>query len=84
MAGKRDTGVVLLRVVVTEETTHQTLEATGRGLNLLRKDNSANFLMNKSKMKHSEVSTFGQYAKKLQIKSRTRSRSRPVESKGFY
>ena len=52
---------------------------------LKRVDCSANFSSEKKgKKKHSEVSTFGQYAKKLEIKSRTSSRSRPVESKGLY
>ena len=49
---------------------------SGEGFNLSHKDNSASFLVEKSSMKLSELSSFRRCAKK-KIQSRTRSHSRP-------
>ena len=50
---------------------------SGEGFNLSNKDNSASFLVKKSSMKLSELSSFRRCAKKKKIQSRPRSHSRP-------
>ena len=50
---------------------------SGEGSTSFNNDNSAKFLVEKNSVKNSGVSIICEYAKKLSIKSRTRSRSRP-------
>ena len=50
---------------------------SGEGVTSFNNDNSAKFLVEKNYMNNSGVSIICEYAKKLSIKSRTRSRSRP-------
>ena len=51
---------------------------SGEGSTSFNNDNSAKFLVEKNSMKNSGVSIICEYAKKLSIKSRTCSRSRPA------
>ena len=77
--------VILLQVIaVVAETSYQTLEIflifrSGEGLTSFNKDNRANLSGEEEKrktMEHSGASIFGEYAKNLKVKFRTRSRSR--------
>ena len=87
LAGKRDgrrpsamifSGNVVVAGNKLSNVTSFTFKRSGAGLTSSNEDNSANFSGEKKYNEAFRVSIFGQSAKKLEIKSRTRSRSRPL------